>query len=67
MAGATGLGKATARTTMQAAIRALGTVDSIDVSTGTVRDTSLTILIGAINAPAANTVSGNTGYNPDVV
>ena len=52
---------------MQAAIRALGTVDSIDVSTGTVRDTSLTILIGAINAPAANTVSGNTGYNPDVV
>ena len=68
MAGATGLGKSTARTTLQAALRALGTVDSVNLSTATARDTSLTILIGAIAAPATdNKVAGNFGINTDVV
>ena len=58
-AGATGLGKSTARTTMQAALRAVGTVDSINLSTGTVTDTALNILIGAVGAPSAL-------YNPNV-
>ena len=37
-------------------------------STATARDTSLTILIGAITAPATdNKVAGNFGIDPDVV
>ena len=67
MAGATGLGKSTARTTLQAALRALGTVDSVNLSTATARDTSLTILIGALTAPATdNKLAGNFGINTDV-
>ena len=58
-AGATGLGKATTRTTMQASLRALGTIDGVNFSTATATDTALTILIGAATAPSAL-------FNPDL-
>ena len=56
--GATGLGKATTRTTLQAAVRALGTIDGVNLSTATVTDSALSILVGAVTAPSAL-------YNPD--
>tara|TARA_Y100001937_G_scaffold35880_1_gene51460 strand:+ start:793 stop:1245 length:453 start_codon:yes stop_codon:yes gene_type:complete len=60
--GATGKGKAATKTTLQAEIRALGTIDGVNLSTATARDTSLNILIGAVVAP-----SGGIGAeNPDV-
>ena len=58
-AGATGKGQASTRTTMQAAIRALGTIDGVNLSTATVTDTALTILVGAATAPSAL-------FNPDL-
>lgn len=58
-AGATGIGGATARTTMQAAIRALGTIDGVNLSTATATDSALTILVGAVTAPSAL-------FNPDL-
>ena len=58
-AGATGLGKASTRTTMQASLRALGTIDGVNFSTATATDTALTILIGAATAPSAL-------FNPDL-
>ena len=51
--GATGLGKATTKTTLQAEIRALGTIDGVNLSTATARDTAMSILIGAVTAPSA--------------
>ena len=57
--GATGLGKASTKTTLQAEIRALGTIDGVNLSTATARDSALSILIGAVTAPSAL-------QNPDV-
>lgn len=57
--GATGLGKASTKTTLQAELRALGTIDGVNLSTATVTDTALTILVGAVTAPSAL-------FNPDV-
>ena len=57
--GATGLGKASTKTTLQAEIRALGTIDGVNLSTATARDTAMSILIGAVTAPSAL-------QNPDV-
>jgi len=49
----TGLGKATTKTLLQAEIRALGTIDGVNLSTATVRDTAMSILVGAVTAPSA--------------
>lgn len=49
----TGLGKATTKTLLQAEIRALGTIDGVNLSTATARDTAMSILIGAVTAPSA--------------
>ena len=57
--GATGLGKATTKTTLQAEIRALGTIDGVNLSTATATDSALSILVGAVTAPSAL-------QNPDV-
>ena len=57
--GATGLGNAATKTTLQAEVRALGTIDGVNLSTATVTDTALTILVGAVTAPSAL-------FNPDV-
>ena len=57
--GATGLGNASTKTTLQAEVRALGTIDGVNLSTATVTDTALTILVGAVTAPSAL-------FNPDV-
>ena len=57
--GATGLGNASTKTTLQAEVRALGTIDGVNLSTATVTDTALTILVGAATAPSAL-------FNPDV-
>ena len=57
--GATGLGKASTKTTLQAEIRALGTIDGVNLSTATARDSAMSILIGAVTAPSAL-------QNPDV-
>ena len=56
---ATGLGNASTKTTLQAEVRALGTIDGVNLSTATVTDTALTILVGAVTAPSAL-------FNPDV-
>ena len=45
--------------TMQASLRALGTIDGVNLSTATVTDTALTILVGAVTAPSAL-------FNPDL-
>ena len=55
----TGLGKAATKTLLQAEIRALGTIDGVNLSTATARDSALSILIGAVTAPSAL-------QNPDV-
>mgnify|MGYP003662297216 CR=1 FL=1 len=55
----TGLGKAATKTLLQAEIRALGTIDGVNLSTATARDTAMSILIGAVTAPSAL-------QNPDV-
>ena len=57
--GATGLGNASTKTTLQAEIRALGTIDGVNLSTATARDSAMSILIGAVTAPSAL-------QNPDV-
>ena len=57
--GATGLGKASTKTTLQAEIRALGTIDGVNLSTATATDSALSILVGAVTAPSAL-------QNPDV-
>jgi len=49
----TGLGKAATKTLLQAEIRALGTIDGVNLSTATARDTAMSILIGAVTAPSA--------------
>jgi hypothetical protein len=56
---ATGLGNASTKTTLQAEVRALGTIDGVNLSTATVTDTALTILVGAATAPSAL-------FNPDL-
>ena len=55
----TGLGKATTKTLLQAEIRALGTIDGVNLSTATATDSALSILVGAVTAPSAL-------QNPDV-
>ena len=52
-AGATGKGKASTRTTMQASLRALGTIDGVNFSTATATDSALKILVGDVLAPSA--------------
>ena len=47
------LGQGSTRTTIQAACRALGTVDSIDLSSNTVIDSQLGTLTVAVVAPSA--------------
>ena len=56
---ATGLGNAATKTTLQAEIRALGTIDGVNLSTATATDSALTILVGAATAPSAL-------FNPDL-
>lgn len=57
--GATGLGGAATKTTLQAEIRALGTIDGVNLSTATAKDSALSILVGAVTAPSEL-------QNPDV-